>query len=211
MSKAVSEQRNGIIPAVKSQLKFEEPFSHPTTQNSSHQNGAPVDTSGSSSLSDGIGSLPAKEPITATSLFAPLNMDFEEVVPSLMNSNASRRPSPQPQVVDIQALSLKKFVVLDSYGRLHLLILQELAESHGPENLNRVSLSMCLLQCSLRVSCFAMLPQPTPSTAVPPQRLFASLVGGSGATTGRFLILIWSLSSHAQVFELPCQLVVVIY
>lgn len=118
--------------------------------------------------------------------FVALNSEEAGVVTTQCTaSHAHPRPSLQLQVVDMQGLSLKEYVVLDSNGELHLLTLHEVSEERKLESLgSRASPTLRHLQITMRVTSFAVL-------SLPPPFLEAHRDLVSPATmTGSFLYLI---------------------
>jgi hypothetical protein len=86
----------------------------------------------------------------------------EEVTTTQSSSQAGRRPCSQLQVVDIQGLGLKEYIVLDSKGELHLLTLYEVSEEQKSEFPGRTHLTIRHLRSTMRVTSFAVLPPPPP-------------------------------------------------
>jgi len=121
----------------------------------------------------------------------------EGLITTQCTSHAGPQLSPQLQVVDMQELSLKKYVILDSKGELHLLTLHEVSEER-----KLVSLFPTLrhLQVTMHVTSFAVLPLPPPLPLA--HRDFVS----PAAVTGIFLLLMYAciLSRAVVGFFGPC-------
>ncbi|CAM6060747.1 unnamed protein product [Sphagnum tenellum] len=113
---------------------------------------------GSKEKDEGMQEKPSEEVGLAGPLFVRINEDDD--IDSSVTKRRSQGAPPPTQVVDIQALNLKKFVLLDSRGTLNLLTLQESPEGQEPGTLNRFQLFTKHLQSSICVSSMAVLPLP---------------------------------------------------
>jgi hypothetical protein len=149
--------RNGSVPVVGAPVKHQEPVNQPT-QKVSLMETASVPCPSSVLLLNGKGGTAMKRVGLAGPLFVRINEDDD--IDLSVTKRRSQGAPPPTQVVDIQALNLKKFVLLDSRGTLNLLTLQESPEGQEPGTLNRFQLFTKHLQSSICVSSMAVLPPP---------------------------------------------------
>lgn len=147
--------RNGSVPVVGAPVKHQEPVNQPT-QKVSLMETASVPCPSSVPLLNGKGGTAMKRVGLAGPLFVRINEDDD--IDSSVTKRRSQGAPPPTQVVDIQALNLKKFVLLDSRGTLNLLTLHESPEGQEPGTLNRFQLFTKHLQTSICVSSMAVLP-----------------------------------------------------
>jgi hypothetical protein len=154
--------RNGSVPVVGAPVKHQEPVNQPT-QKVSLMETASVPCPSSVLLLNGKGGTAMKRVGLAGPLFVRINEDDD--IDSSVTKRRSQGAPPPTQVVDIQALNLKKFVLLDSRGTLNLLTLQESPEGQEPGTLNRFQLFTKHLQSSICVSSMAVLPLPPASVS----------------------------------------------
>ncbi|KAG0558861.1 hypothetical protein KC19_10G059700 [Ceratodon purpureus] len=156
--KTTSRQRNGLTPVAESLLEAQILASHLAKKKPVlHQSAESVSATGSRVQNRKL----MKESDFGGVWFAALSGE-EEVITTQSSSHAGRRPCSQLQVVDIQGLGLKEYIVLDSKGELHLLTLNEVSEEQKSESPGRTYLTIRHLRSTLRVTSFAVLPLPPP-------------------------------------------------